>query len=234
MRLKDKLKTVAITLGFGALASCSSKREKLEPNERAETEAAQDDLHRKIFEVVPEEGSISFEDAQKLAENISGENTSKRISKTLTDAGIPLTKPGKNDKDSILYSVEKVNEGTCENPKWVLKNPRYALNQKKGNTKKVGDIEVKQKDTDTYKLDETTIGIKEVKSEIVSREITQTREISVNPNIAKNLNQGDTVMVGNVPAVVQEDGKNPVVENKTVQNTKVDTYIFNYVRKNTR
>jgi len=231
MRLKDKLKTAAIVLGFGFVTSCSSKREKLEPNERPETEAAQDDLQKKIFDVVPEDGSISYEDAKKLAETDKGEEVSKRLSKTLTDAGIPLTKPGKNGKDSILYSVQHMNEGSCEKPEWVLKNPRYALNQKRGNTKKVGDVEVKQKDDETYELDETTIGVKEVKSEIASKEITKTREITMDPAVTRNLNEGDTVMVGNVPAVVKEDGKNPVIENKVVQNTKIDTYIFNYTKR---
>lgn len=231
MRLKDKLKTVAITLGFGFLGSCSSKREKLEPIERAETEVAQDDLHKKIFDVVPENGSISYADAQKLAESSSGENASKRIIKAVeTDAGIPITKSGKNGKDSILYSVQNVNEGTCEKPHWVLKNPRYALNEKKGNTKKVGNVEVKQQNTETYQLDRESIGVESVKSEIVSTEITKTREIDVGASIAGNLNKGDTIMVGKVPAVVKEDGKNPVVEDKVVQNTKVDTYIFNYTR----
>jgi len=233
MNWKDKIKTAAVAIATTIMTSCSfsgNKKDALEPNERPTTEEAKGDAQQNLFDIVPENGTISFEDAQEIVKKSNGPDASKKLAAQLQAAGIPLTKSGENGQDSILYSVQRINEGGYDNPVWVLKNPKYALNKKIGNTEKVDNIEVKRKDQETYKLDESSIGIKEVSSEIISQEITRARILKLKNSTLQSLNAGDTIMVGNVPAVVKEKGKFPVIEEKQIKDTKVDTYIFDYVK----
>ena len=237
MTLKDKFKTTVIAVSTTIMTSCglfgSHKKEALEPNERPATEEAKGNTEQTLFDAVPENGSISLEDAQKIIQQNSGDIVSKQLAKELQQNGISITKRGQNGQDSILYSVQRINEGCYEHPKWVLKNPKYTLNMKSGNSEEIDDINIKRKNNETYKLDSATIGIKEITSEIISQEIVHARELKVRSSTLNNLNEGDTIFVGNIPAVVKEKGKLPVIEDKQLKDTKVETYVFDYVREKT-
>ena len=226
MRAKDVIKTAIAVVSSYILMACGQKKSTPEePNERPLTEAAHGDTRQTLFDIVPENGEISFSDAKKLIDSQSGEQVSNNLIKQLQNAGIEITKKGENGEDSLLYSAVR----TEENGTWKWGNASYTLNKKTGNTEQVGDLEVKRKDSSQYPLNPKTIGVKEVTSKVVSEEIVKARTLVLDRATASQLNENDTVMVGNTPAVFKDNKLK--VEETTIQNTKKDTFIFDYQKR---
>ena len=220
MKLKDKIKTVAIGMVTAVMTSCGFKSNKAEVVERHPSVHAFNDSSRHRMSDYRPLGWMSISGIP--LENDDSIDVKKRHEwqEKLDNAGIPVAKKGENDTDSLLVSVEE-KDGKLQNPRYGL-NPSaevQAVERVDGY-----NIERDGKTQKVNKFDKSFFGVENVKE--VKKRVTETIAVVKNKDVVKTLKKGDKIN----GHVVEEDGKSPTIQKERDEPTGTEVTTFNYTR----
>lgn len=231
MKWTNKIKTAIIGVTTALLTSCGFKANEAQVVERSshdhafnvgsdtENGAKRNHDGEKCYGFI----GIPEKDAIQASRNHQEDKIDSLMrqewQQKLDAAGIPITKEGKNNTDSLLVSVEE-QDGKLQNPVYGL-NPSVMAPKKElvdgyvieraGNEQKIN------------KFNASSFGMEDVKD--VYERVSSKKKVVENEKVEKSLRKGDKVS----GYVVEEDGKSPVGEytTKTFEKSK---YTLNYKR----
>ena len=237
MKLKDKIKAVAIAAFTTVLTSCgfSGDKKELKVRER------HDDNKEAMS--LPRSPKVAFTSrwGNYTSDPISRDSSATEILTQLKKDKIPVIKG-----DSVLHDVFLTDKGNGE---LQLSDPHYALNKVEkdvypDNTKHLDNgFEIRKKrdandvQHKTFEVDEKTIGIAFFQDETRKERISRVRKLVEDKNAEKELQKGDTVVVpgfgslGDEKFVVEKDGVSPTKETSSVNTTSGCRVEFDYKLK---
>ena len=138
MKLKDKIKSVAIGMVTTVMTSCGFKSNEAQVIERNSDEHAFADAPERYIDEEEVLTSLSLSDAGLVLDDSIDIKNRQKWQEKLDEAGIPSAKKGENDTDSLLVSIEEKDD--------KLQNPIYGFNPSTDVqvTEQVGDYYIKR------------------------------------------------------------------------------------------
>lgn len=234
MNWKNKIKTVVIAGVTMLTTSCGfGGGKKASPIERPQGVEAKGNVQDALFENTGNGDNISEAQLAAIVNGQKGQDFSDGFRADLANSGIYMSKKGEDGKTEVLVSVDKLSHE--ENGRIVTEyqNPKYGPNEIKSNIEIKNGMEVRHPEEMVFEADTLTPGINKVsEEEYVVKEAEIARRLSIAQEKLKGMNEGDTVSVAGIKAVIGKNGNQLDVKakEKVKVTSRKRTLTLDYVR----